>query len=163
MLIRLSQLRRVMPLKTIVLLINSLVLPHIRFCIALWGNCNVTQGKRIDKIIRFARRIAGREASKLAWHGDITLEHRIAAIRIIRQCLLFPECMSSLLSSVFQIRQSDRVTRQSDNLDLPMPRTELKKASFAYSGTKLWNSLPNRVRKSSKSELVKYLENHIVH
>ena len=59
----LSQLRRVMPLKTIVLLINSLVLPHIRFCIALWGNCNVTQGKRIDKIIRFARRIAGREAS----------------------------------------------------------------------------------------------------
>ena len=46
--IRLSHLRRVLPLKTIVLLINTLVLPHINFGIVLWENCKNTQGKRMN-------------------------------------------------------------------------------------------------------------------
>ena len=161
MLIRLSHLRRVMPLKTVVLLINSLVLPHIRFCICLWGNCSVTQGKRINKIIKFAQRIAGREIDRLAWRGDLALQYKIATLKIIRQCLLFPECVSPLMSTLFKSRQSERTTRQSGNLDLVKPKTEFKKLSLSYNGIKLWNNLPNRVRNSSKTEFVQYLiENH---
>ena len=157
MLIRLSHLRGVLLLKTIVLLINSLVLPHIRFCIAVWGNCNTTQGKRINKIVKFARRVAGQEVHRLAWCGELTVEHKMATFKIIRQCILFPECISPMLSSLFKPRQSERVTRQYDNLDLDMPKTELKKASFSYSGTQLWNSLPIHIRNSSKAEFLQYL------
>ena len=46
---------------------------------------------------------------------------------------------------------------QYDNLDLDMPKTEFKKASFSYSGTQLWNSLPIRIRNSSKTEFLQYL------
>ena len=45
MLIRLSLLCQMMHAKVIVLLINTLVLPHLRFCIAIWGICNLSQCK----------------------------------------------------------------------------------------------------------------------
>ena len=123
----------------------------------------MTQGKRIGKIVKFAQRIAGREAHRLAWRGDLTLQHKIAVLKTVRQCLLIPECMPPLIVSLFKERQSDRQTRQSGNLDLVIPRTEMKKASFSYSGAKLWNSLPIHVRNYSKADFVKYiLEHHAV-
>ena len=158
MLIRLSLLRHIMPLRTIVLLINSLVLPHLRFCIAVWGNCNLTQCKRVNKIVKFARRIAGREGNRLAWHGDVGSEHNIAALKIVRQCLLSPESMSPLLTALFKERQSNRETRQLENLDLCIPRTEVKKASLSYNGSKLWNSLPSRIRNSAKKDFMTYIQ-----
>ena len=157
MLIRLRHLRHIMSCKTIAMLVNALVLPHIRFCIAVWGNCNATQGKRINKIIKFARRIAGPEAKRLAWHGDVASEHNIAALKIVRQCLLSPENMPPSISSLFKVRQSERTTRQCDSLHLDIPRTELKRASLSYNGSKLWNSLPSKIRNSSKTEFTKYI------
>ena len=44
----------------------------------------MTQAKRVNKIIKFARRIAGREGNSLAWHGDLSAEHDIAALKIVR-------------------------------------------------------------------------------
>ena len=157
MLIRLSLLRRFIPVKVIVLMINSLVLPYLRFCIAVWGTCNLTQFKRVNKVIKFARRIADREAKSLAWHGDISSEHKIAVLKIVRQCLLYPASISTLVSSLFKERRSERDTRQLENLDLVMPNTEFMKASLSYSGSKLWNSLPPQIRRSSKKDFVKYL------
>ena len=157
MLIRLSLLRHSMPLKTIVLLINTLVLPHLRFCISIWGSCNMTQAKRVNKIIKFARRIAGREGNSLAWHGDLSAEHDIAALKIVRHCLLFPECTPPSILSLFKARQSERRTRQWDNLDLPMPKTEFKKNSLSYRAPKLWNSLPSQIKNSTKNKFIEYI------
>ena len=139
------------------MLINTLVLPHLRFCFAIWGSCNLSQCKRVEKVIKFARRIAGREVNKLTWHGDVTSERNIAMLKIVRQCQLFPECMSPLISSLFKGRQSERKTRQWNNLDLPVPNTDLKKASLSYSGSKLWSTLPLRIRNSSRNEFLKYV------
>ena len=157
MLIRISLLRHIMPIKTIVLLINALVLPHLRFCIAVWGSCNLTQGKRISKIIKFAQRIAGREVKSLAWHGDVHTERNVAVLKIVRRCLLSPQCMSPAISSLLKERQSDRNTRQKEHLDLDVPKTDFKKVSLAYSGSKLWNTLPSLIRHSSRKEFLKYI------
>ena len=67
---------RYVPVKVIVL-INSLVVPHLQFCIAVWGSCNITQCKRVNTVIKFARRVADREDNSLAWHGDVSSEHKI--------------------------------------------------------------------------------------
>ena len=157
MLVRLSLLRRVMPLKIIVMLINALVFPHLRFCITVWGSCNLTQCKRVNKIIKFARRIAGREVGSLAWHGDISSEHNIAALKIVRQCQLCPESMPPSIVSLFKSRQSERRTRQWDNLDLPIPKTEFKKSSLSYIAPKLWNNLPSKTRNLAKRDFIKYI------
>ena len=157
MLIRLRHLRHIMPCKIIAMLINALVIPHIRFCITVWGNCNVTQGKPVNKIIKFARRIAGPEAKCLAWHGDVVSEHNIAALKLIRQCLLSPGNMPPSVSSLFKVKQSERATRQCDSLHLYIPRTEFRRVSLSYNGSKLWNSLPSKIRNSSKKEFTKYI------
>ena len=157
MLLRLSLLRRIMPLKIIVLLINTLVLPHLRFCLAVWGNCNATQSRRVNKVIKFAKRIAGREVRSIAWYGDTRSEHHIAVLKIVRQCLLYPESMPVSLVSLFKTRQSQRRTRQWDNLDLPMPKTEFCKSSLSYTASKLWNDLPSSIRNSSKKDFIQYI------
>ena len=41
--------------------------------------------------MKFARRIACHEARSLAWYGDLASEHNIAVLKIVRQCLLFPD------------------------------------------------------------------------
>lgn len=158
MLIRLGHLRHIMPLRTIVLLINALVLPHVRFCISVWGSCNATQRKRIGKIIKFARRIAGRESQRLAWHGDVGAEHNMAVLKIIRKSLLFPENTPNAISSLFKMKRSERMTRQCGNLDLAIPKTEYKKASLSYHGCKIWNGLPPHLRQCSIAEFSKYLK-----
>ena len=157
MLKRISLLRNVMPAKTIVMLINCLVLPHIRFCLSVWGRCNATQAKRVNKIIKFARRIAGNEAQRLAWRGDMRAEHNITMLKIIRTCLFFPENMPHYVCSLFKVRQSDRATRQHDDLELPLPKLEVKRMSFSYQGVRLWNSLPISVRNLPKKEFYAYI------
>ena len=39
------------------LLIEALVLPHIRYCATVWGGCNKTQKNRLQKVLNFAVRI----------------------------------------------------------------------------------------------------------
>ena len=107
--------------------------------------------------VKFARRIAGREGKCLAWHGDVSAEHNVAALKIVRHCLLFPESTPHSIMSLFKARQSERRTRQWDNLDLPMPKTEFKKNSLSYRAAKLWNSLPPQIKQSGKNEFIKYV------
>ena len=64
----------IMSSKAIVMLTNVLALPHIRFCMDVWGSCNVTQGRRVNKIIKFARPYAGRKTKGLVWH-DVVPEY----------------------------------------------------------------------------------------
>ena len=39
------------------MLIESLVFPHIRYCITVWGNCTATQKQRVQKAANFGVRI----------------------------------------------------------------------------------------------------------
>ena len=159
MLIRLSLLRHIMPLKAIVPLINTLVLPHLRFCLSVWGNCNATQWRMLNKVIKFSKRIAGRKARSVAWYWDIRSEHHIAALKIVRQCLLYPESTLVFLVPLFKCRQWERRTRQWDNLDLPMPITEFLKISLSYTASRLCNDLPSSIKNSSKNNFNKHIRN----
>ena len=39
------------------LLVESLVFPHIRYCITVWGSCTAAQRRRVQKAINFGVRI----------------------------------------------------------------------------------------------------------
>ena len=39
------------------LLIEALVFPHIRYCLAVWGGCGVGERRRVRKAINFGARI----------------------------------------------------------------------------------------------------------
>ena len=56
-LVGLSKIRRKIPRETKKLLVEALVFPYLQYCLTAWAGCNVTQRKRIQKIINFGARI----------------------------------------------------------------------------------------------------------
>ena len=75
-------------------LMESLVLPHIMYCITVWGGCSVTQRKRVQKVLNHCARVVfcARKSAHvtplledLQWSGidtriserDIAMLHRL--------------------------------------------------------------------------------------
>ena len=56
-LIGLSKLRHKIPLDTKKLMVESLVFPHIHYCLTAWAGCNLTQRKIIQRVINYGARI----------------------------------------------------------------------------------------------------------
>ena len=133
------------------MLIESLVFPHIRYCITVWGNCTATQKQRVQKAINFGVRIVtglGRREHvtpslrELDWPSvdDVIAERYIA---IIHHLITVPDAPELLRRRL--VRRSDvssRRTRatESGQLELPRPRTEFARRSFFYRAASAWNA-----------------------
>ena len=57
-LVTINKLKHVLPKTTIKTLIESLVFPHIRYCLPAWAPTSTLQRKRVDRVINFAVRVA---------------------------------------------------------------------------------------------------------
>ena len=57
MLCGLSQSRHSLPESTLLTLVQGLVISRILCCIAVYGVCNSTQMKRVQKVLNFAARV----------------------------------------------------------------------------------------------------------
>ena len=55
------------------ILIEALVLPHIRYCLSVWGGCGVGERRRVQKAVNFAARIVtgsgAASMSRRPWPG----------------------------------------------------------------------------------------------
>ena len=52
-----GHVRHHIPAETIVILVNALVLSHVRYCLPVYGNCSKKNLVRLDKVINFAARV----------------------------------------------------------------------------------------------------------
>ena len=57
-----------------------------------------------------------------------------------------PGYLSNLIVSANNKESYDTRFSSSDNFLVPKPNTELYKSSFSFSGSKVWNSLPNELK-----------------
>ena len=57
----------------------------------------------------------------------------------------------------------DQVTRQMDELDIPLYRTAAGQRSFLYRANKLWNDLENNIKDSSSIGVFKKLIRNILY
>ena len=148
-LIGLSKLRHKIPRETKKLLVEALVFPCVQYCLTAWGGCNVTQRKRIQKIINFgARTVSGQHRREhisptLQTLGWASFEEMISARDIAAvERLLSDSAPPALAGCVIRRTQiSSRQTRgtEADMMYLPKIRTEPAKRSFPYRAVKVWN------------------------
>ena len=157
-LIGLARMQSRIPRETKRLLVEALVFPHLRYCMAVWGSCNETQRRRLQKCMNFGARVVTglgyREhvtgtLRELGWRriGEMIAEHD--------SCLMYrlmhdrvPEVLRSHI-----MRRSDvsaRTTRATDDehLEVPLNSTEFARRSFLSRAVRAWNELPCRVRRS---------------
>ena len=148
--ISIGRMRNRIPRCTRNLLIEALVLPHIRYCATVWGGCNKTQKNRLQKVLNFAVRIVvglrkfdhiTESRSQFKWEKieDIIGTQDNATIK---RTLTNPNASEylreKLLSRADVCSRTTRATA-GGQLQLPRVRTELVKRSFLYRATAAWN------------------------
>ena len=140
---------------------NSHIMPHINFSSTVWVGCSEIH---LSKLNSFHRRAA----KLLNPDKNLTTDEKQKALSILRlqrqldfnkALLMFkanrnmvPSCITSLFSEC-----NNRTIR----CILPNPRIDLYKASLAFSGPSVWNTLPVAIKTVGaigrfKSELHKH-------
>ena len=152
-----------------IIVIQSLVLSIMNYCIKIWGSTCLTQLQRVQKVQNFAAKVALggakydhvtpflRELKWLRVKDKYTYELGLSVYNIINKNV--PSWLSSLPT---RGETRSRNTRQEHQLHVPSTRTHMAARSLLVSGPVLWNSLPDSIRNSKslptfKKELKNYL------
>lgn len=122
---------------------------HIDYCSTIWDRCAASCIERLHSLHRRAiRLIAGKQNIQ-----NSCLYENLHLLPISKRFLLnkakfvhkilsqnAPQYLTPLFTTM------DSHTKRLHRLYIPMPRLDLFKKSFLYSGAHLWNSLPNSLK-----------------
>ena len=166
----LAHLRHYLPGSVLTALISALVLSHVRYCLAVYGNGSGKNSDRIQKILNFsARVISGRRkfdhisdvreglrwlsAPDLVRYHTLTLAHKVMRWDE-------PESLSRVLRPNSEVR--DRRTRQDGLLHVPRCVTTFGQRQFAVRAPAQYNALPDFVSARSVSTFGPALKRHML-
>ena len=169
LLIGLSHVRRRIPRKCLPTLVNGLVMSLLRYCLSIYGSCTKRNLTRLQRVMNFgARVIAGRRKRddvndvlhNLRWL-PVTQLHSYHALCLMKRLLANRE-PSSLARRLLRRRDvRPTQTRQNDNLDLPVIKTEYGRRRFFYRTAVSYNRLPSRITASRIGAFKRRLRSHL--
>ena len=155
----LNRIKQYINVPTRKLFYNAYILPHLDYCCSIWGNANT---ELMSAVIKFQKRAARLILDKpidtpseqlfaeLKWMEfpvRVTYQKAILMYKIMHN--LTPPYLTSLFK--FSKEVHDRTLRStSENLlYVPKPNFEFYRNSLAYSGSKIWNSIPDHLRSAT--------------
>ena len=155
-----------------VIVVQSLVLSILNYCLSIWGSTTKTQMLRVKRLQNFAARVAIGGMHKydhvtplferLGWlRMDMKFKYDICLLVFKIKNGILPEWLFSL-PTVNQMRINNINTRYQNSFFVPRTSTDIGARSITIMGPRLWNSLPAHLRScptlsSYKSHLLKYL------
>lgn len=148
----LRKLRDIVPQDTLLLLYNSLVLPHFDYADTVYDSASKTDLDRLQKLqTRAARILTGSNYRRsrqemfqsLRW---LSLKNR----RMLHKSVMMYKCLNGLapayLCDLFKTPDHSYGTRNSQKLVVPRAKTAYYTKSFEISGATLWNELPANIK-----------------
>ena len=125
----------------------------------MWHNLGQLYKLHVNKIVKLQKRAArvilntsydspsSPLFKKLKW---LTFLQRVKYHKAIQVYKSLNNLSSSYMSSLFKNNQTDHNLRSVSNGDLVPPKFRLNcyKNSLSYSGSSIWNSIPNQIRRS---------------
>ena len=167
----LNRIKNNIPLTTRILVIQSLSLSIINYCMKIWGTANLTQLKQVQKLQNFAARIALGNIKKydhITPHINKLKWLKINNKYIFDVCVYIYKVLSNQLPdwilTLPMVREvNSRITRQQNNLLVPLTRTMMGEKAMEVRGPKLWNNLPEEIRNSNTiSSFKNKLKQHLL-
>lgn len=165
-LVTISKLRDTLPRKTLVHLIQSLVFPHITYCLPAWAPPTQQQRHRIDKVLNFATRIVTRKhrhehistaRRELGWMPFSTIveyrDHMLVHSMVHQE--QGPQRLKDLIS--YRADVSERTTRTTTAglLETYRCRLEATKLTVPVRAVRKWNTLDSDVRGNTSANSFK--------
>ena len=137
---------------------NAYILPHLDYCCTIWGNANVEQ---MESIVKFQKRAARCILDKdidtsseemfaeLKW---MQFPQRVQYQKAIMMYKIFnnlaPEYLQGLFQHTADIHQRALRSTSDNLLYIPKPNIEQFRNTLSYSGSKIWNSIPEHIKHS---------------
>ena len=154
------------------LFFNALILPKLTYCISLWGKGPKDAMLCLYRLQKRALRIILGCGIEVSSKELFTKYERMTIFDLYTYhvCVFMYKIKNDLcpgyLSSLFTMEQSNFIynirSYNEKNVKIPFPRIEHYKKSLLFSGSTLWNSLPNNLKNTDslydfKSMLKKYI------
>ena len=171
LLIGLSHARHCLPDGVISMLVTSLVVSRIRYCLTVYGSGSQKNFARLQKILNFATRVifGRRKFDHVSALREKNLDGCLRIAMSDYQTLILahkviqrgePADLAALFTNNLDVRE--RHTRQDHHFHLPRPRLESGKLRFSYRAAALLNSIPPqllqlppaRFARAAKTEVV---------
>ena len=147
---QINRVKHVFNSELLTIVINTLVFSKLFYCSSVWSSSSGNNIKKLQYVQNFAARIIS---------GQCKYDHVTPILKELhwipvkehlyyRDAVLAFKCMNGMvpqyLSSQFTTRGtvSRRVTRQSNQLNIPLFTSAKGQKTFQYRITKLWNELP---------------------
>ena len=159
----LSRLRHLLPRHILLMLYNTLILPYLSYCNVVWGGALPT---RIQPLFILQKRCIRIIFNKHRLHHTTPLFAKLKTLSIYN---LNRYCTSMFMFSWvhgicpiifnryyhFCSEIHPYRTRFSSNISVPFFRLKSSQLSIRYIGVKVWNSLPDYIRKCMQSNTFK--------
>ena len=155
-----TKLRHVLPAKALCTLYYSVIHPHLLYGITIWGTTFKSCLKRLSSL----QNRAIKQIVDCHWQSNANpcyaqlnilklnnlYTHEIAKLMFKYAHKTTPIAFSSFFTPVISIHtRITRLASYSNNLYLPRYKTNKLQKSFKFQGIKIWNSIPNDLRKLS--------------
>ena len=154
------------------IVVQSLVLSLINYCIKIWGSTNDSLMNNVQKLQNFAAKVAVGCPRKYDHVTPIIKELKWLKVKekhILDTCTTVYKAVNGFYPDWFLrfpkvSENTTSNTRQLNNLFVPRARIDFGARAITILGPKLWNTLPSSVTNSAtlhvfKSRLIKYLLN----
>ena len=151
-------------------IINALVFSRLFYCSTVWSNTSDKNLRKLQHVQNFAARIISgkrkfdhitpvlRDLRWLTVTQQLYLRDAVFTFKCMTGCA--PDYLRSKL--VTRGQASGRVTRNSQQLNIPLFRTATGQRSFQYRAVSLWNSLDKDLKLSKNHEVLKCKLKHIL-
>ena len=154
-----KRVREYVPGDILILLYRTLVEPYLRYCNTTWGYCGATLLNRLQALKnRAARVIKGLQYDEADYPkilrelGILSVEQLVrldtASLVYHTENNLAPEQLSDFFTKYSDTHAYNTRAASSRNYVIPKMRTEKGKQAFQNTGAKVWNELPDHIRRA---------------
>ena len=168
---QISRVKHAFRKDTLITIINSLVFSKLYYCSSVWANTTDTNIKKLQGIQNFAARIV----CNIRKYDHVTPALKslkwipVKSNPYLRDSVMAYKCMTGLapnyLCNQFISRGSisGRVTRNSQQLNIPLCKTATGQKSFYYRIVSLWNAICPKIKLSpSVSSFKRNLKSYLL-
>ncbi len=150
--------------RTRTIVVQSLVLSLVNYCIRIWSTTNATLLNNVPKLENFAAKVAVGGARKYDHISPIIQELgrlKIKEIYVFDTCTTMFKAMHDaynewVLSFETVNKATGSITRQHNNLYVPRKRRDTGARSLPVTGPKLWNELPTCIKEAPTFQIFRH-------
>ena len=151
---------------SLLMIYSSLIAPYLRYCNIVWGQCNETLKDKLQALQNKAARSIAKAKYEDADHHKLLGQFGWLSVRNLIKLDMgifmykcqngsMPDSITSLYTTVDNIHSYHTRLMDTGNLHIPRLVHSYAQSSLSYTGVKLWNEIPVKIRKAQSVETFK--------